>query len=104
MEQNQIKNLIIQIKRNNSQMFSQQSILLQAITDTQGIINNFKNIVKNKPELSHEINFDGLKNVLKVLQKYYRDNIKVATKLNNDFLTTLKEFAERIAKDEKTEE
>lgn len=103
MDQTQIKNWINQIKKNNSQMFTQQSILLQAIADTQNMITNLKTTINKRPELKTEINFESLKNVLYVLQNQYKNNVRLTTNLNKDFLNSLKTFAERIS-NEKTQE
>lgn len=103
MEQTQIKNLINQIKKNNSQMFTQQSVLLQAITDMQNIITSLRNTTKKHPEILKETNFEALKNVLFVLQNQYRNNVRVTTNLNKNFLANLKEFSEHL-ENEKTQE
>lgn len=103
MDQTQIKNLINQIKKNNSQMFTQQSVLLQAITDMQNIITSLRSTIKRHPEILEEANFEALKNVLFVLQNQYRHNVRVTTNLNKDFLSNLKAFAEHI-ENEKTQE
>lgn len=103
MDQTQIKNLINQIKKNNSQMFTQQSVLLQAITDMQNIITSLRSMTKRHPEILKETNFEALKNVLFVLQNQYRNNVRVTTNLNKNFLANLKEFSEHL-ENEKTQE